>query len=239
VKMVKHTSPRKTLSISIFPALFLTVPLLLFFFISAFTSQAEEIKEQEKILPRTSYDLKSKTGKNVIGSKTVSKKDTAKTHNIYSPTGDMAFLFAESKKTVAPVVTDKNLAGSVSSANGQVPLWLASLAGENKSDDKTVAQTTDNRSVLFISQRINSHNEEIQDCYYNYLKIDPDIAGHLVVRIFINGEGKVHKAELVESNIGDAQLEREILEKIESWDDFEKSPQNSLHVYRQEYIFGE
>ena len=238
--MIKHTSPRKILSFNIFPTFSLAVPLFLYFFSLVFTSQAKEIKEQEKIIPRTNFDFKTKTGKNVLGSKSVSKKDTATAQINYSrPIDNVAFSFAESKKTFEPVVTDKNLTSSASAANGQVPHWLASLAGENKSDDKIVAQTADNRSVLFISRMINAHNEEIQDCYYNYLKINPDIAGQLVVRIFINGEGKVHKAELVESTIGDERLEREILRKIESWNDFEKSPETSLHVYRQEYIFGE
>jgi outer membrane biosynthesis protein TonB len=238
MKMVKHRFPRITLSIPIFPA-FLFLILSLFYFYLIFPSQAEEIKGREKTISHSSFGHKSKIGKNESGPKALSKQDTAKADISSSPTADLSFLFAESKKTCEAAVTDKSLNSAASTVKGQVPQWLASLAGINTADDKSEAGTTDNRSVGFISQRINSHNEEIQDCYYNYLKINPDIAGQLVVRIFINGEGKVHKAELVKSSIGEAELEREILEKIERWDDFEKSSQKSLHVYRQEYIFGE
>jgi len=59
--MIKHTSPRKILSFNIFPTFSLAVPLFLYFFSLVFTSQAKEIKEQEKIIPRTNFDFKTKT----------------------------------------------------------------------------------------------------------------------------------------------------------------------------------
>ncbi len=122
----------------------------------------------------------------------------------------------------------------------QLPNWLADLSTQPKDEQQVKSQKSRNqRSPEHVSSIINSHNEDIQNCYYNYLKLKPDVTGKLVVRIFVSPKGHVTKTEVVESNITDDVFLQKILSQIASWNDFGSCDQSKTMVYRQEYIFGE
>lgn len=121
-----------------------------------------------------------------------------------------------------------------------LPQWLSGL-NEPKTLNQDSDDTLDNdmRSPLRISRIINSHNEEIQDYYHNFLKLNPDLAGKLIVRIFVNTQGHIEKVEVVETDIPDSKFIASIIGCIRNWGDFDQCGGGKTKIYRQQYHFGE
>lgn len=121
-----------------------------------------------------------------------------------------------------------------------VPQWLNGLDSPDtlKSDQDSISQS-DVRDGMKASLIINSHNDEIKQYYHDYLKLNPNLAGRMVLRIFVDANGNVKKVEISESTICEKQFEKEIMESIKQWKDFGPCSSKKLKVYRQEYVFGE
>ena len=158
---------------------------------------------------------------------------------VHAPAESLRVHYEIQNKRIADNEKDIILKRHSFAANETLPLWLTSLNDGGIENLKKEITEQDNRSLPFISKMINSHNAEIQNCYSNYLKINPNLIGKVVVRIFINSLGNVANVEIIESNISLENLEKEILEKIMAWNNFGISANSDTQVYRQEYIFGE
>ena len=68
-----------------------------------------------------------------------------------------------------------------------------------------------------VQSRIKANQAQIRYCYEKALTDKVDLAGKVVVRFTITGQGAVGKVGIIESKVDDAALERCIVAKIKSW----------------------
>ena len=96
------------------------------------------------------------------------------------------------------------------------------------------------RSPRWISQIINNHNNEVQECYQKMLKVDPSLKGKMVLRFFVTPKGSVSEVQIVTSTVNSSDFEKLVIENIASWRDFGECDQKlGEKIYVQEYVFGE
>ncbi len=110
--------------------------------------------------------------------------------------------------------------GYFTSAAGGVPSAPAGKGGgitvveTSVPDGQTVILGALDRTV--IDRVMRQHMDRIRRCYQRGLENDPSLEGTLVFRIVIGADGAVTRATILSSTLGDPQVEREILEVIES-----------------------
>ena len=121
-----------------------------------------------------------------------------------------------------------------------VPQWLNGLKSPDtlKTEQDSTVSNGAIRDAAKASSIINSHNDEIKACYHDYLKLNPNIAGKMVVRIFVNPGGSVQQVEISASTITESQFQEKLTQLIKQWKDFGFCGSNKVKVYRQEYVFG-
>jgi len=189
---------------------------------------------------KTSISQSAKKADQPIISLKNTKPDTAQQLAFASKAETKNSSVKQNDRASWPDKTQQSNNNSYSLISYELPAWLSELSKPTPSQNKVSKnKQKDFRSPQHVSQILNSHNEEIQDCYYQHLKRNPELAGKFVVRIFINSQGTVVNTEIVESTIKDKDFQKQILSKILSWDDFGACKNDQLMVYRQEYIFGE
>jgi hypothetical protein len=97
----------------------------------------------------------------------------------------------------------------------------------------------DVRSPAFISEVLARHNQEIQDCYRQRVKINPCLQGRIEVRFEVAPEGTITRVEVVESTLADPELESCLVNSMLRWNDFGRcGPREGPRIYRQQYTFG-
>ncbi len=128
--------------------------------------------------------------------------------------------------------------------------WIAALRSGNlerlerpvpppEQQGEGEAEVRDVRSPAFIAEVLARHNQEIQECYRQRVKINPSLEGRIDVRFEVAPDGSVSKVEIVESTLGDAELESCLVNCMLRWNDFGRcARQEGPHVYRQQYTFG-
>ncbi len=95
------------------------------------------------------------------------------------------------------------------------------------------------RKPDFVQGVINRHRIAITDCYKRLLRTQPDLKGKVEVRFAINPEGRVSWVEILNSTIGEPELDSCILLRIRNWNDFGfGDPTAPDEVYRQTFTFG-
>ncbi len=96
------------------------------------------------------------------------------------------------------------------------------------------------RSPQYISRKLLGHKKDLQECYHRFLKINPKIKGKMLVRISIDCAGQVQEAQIVASDIDHEKFKQNLIEVIQSWQDFDVCPASlGNRVYLQTYEFGE
>jgi TonB family protein len=104
-------------------------------------------------------------------------------------------------------------------------------------DDASVP--VDVRSPARIAEVLARHNQEIQDCYRQRVKINPSLEGSIDLRFVVSPEGHVTSVEVVESTLGDPELGCSLVNCLLRWTDFGRcAPGEGPHTYRQRYTFG-
>ncbi|MGQ9852014.1 MAG: AgmX/PglI C-terminal domain-containing protein [Candidatus Oleimicrobiaceae bacterium] len=128
--------------------------------------------------------------------------------------------------------------------------WIAALRSGNleslerpvslpKHQGEGQAAVRDVRSPAFIAEVLARHNQEIQECYRQRVKINPSLEGRIDLRFEVAPDGSVSRVEVVESTLDDAELESCLVSSMLRWNDFGRcAPQKGPHVYRQQYTFG-
>lgn len=97
----------------------------------------------------------------------------------------------------------------------------------------------DVRSPAHIAEVLARHNQEIQECYRQRVKINPSLEGSIDLRFVVSPQGNVTSAEVVESTLGDPELEFALVNCLLRWTDFGRcAPSEGQHTYRQRYTFG-
>lgn len=95
------------------------------------------------------------------------------------------------------------------------------------------------RSPEAIQEVLLEHNSAIRYCYERELKRNPNLKGKLSVRITVGADGHVTKAEIVNSTLNNARVERCILARIRLWKDFHPIDSGEGEItFRQIYAFG-
>jgi len=95
------------------------------------------------------------------------------------------------------------------------------------------------RSPEAIQQVLLAHNSAVRYCYERELKRTPTLKGKISVRITVDANGHVKKAEIVTSTLNNARVERCILARIRLWKDFQPIRSDEGDVtFRQTYTFG-
>ena len=84
-------------------------------------------------------------------------------------------------------------------------MWLALLLFVNDIDRAAVRKV------------VAAHRSEIEQCYASGLKANPSLAGRVVVRMSIDGKGKVTEAKIVESDLGAPDVELCLTKNITTW----------------------
>ena len=64
---------------------------------------------------------------------------------------------------------------------------------------------------------IRDHQAQVEDCYGQALARDPELAGRLVVKIVIAGDGSVSAAQVPESDLDDTALAECLTGRVEGW----------------------
>ena len=124
--------------------------------------------------------------------------------------------------------------------NGSLKNNLAFLQNMGIASPKKGYQSlSTTRKTAFVSDIINTHNEEISSFYHKYLKKNPEVSGKVLLRIFINPSGQVESVDIKTSTFSDSLFVNHLRNIIQSWNDFGIWPGKEIKVYRQEYIFGE
>ena len=72
-------------------------------------------------------------------------------------------------------------------------------------------------SKELIRKVILAHHAQIRYCYENELQRYPDLHGKVSTTFVINARGLVRKSEVVQSTLGNAEVERCIAAKIRTW----------------------
>ncbi len=104
------------------------------------------------------------------------------------------------------------------------------------SDEELVGLT---RSAENVSRVILSHQSAIQDCYKSVLKDNQQVRGEVTVRFWVNFEGRVVDAVILDSTVNNQELEECVLRRMRRWNDFGYAdPAKGNAVYRQSYQFG-
>ncbi|MBC7185839.1 MAG: TonB family protein [Calditrichaeota bacterium] len=97
----------------------------------------------------------------------------------------------------------------------------------------------DVRSPTHVAEVLARHNQEILECYRQRVKINPSLEGSIDLRFVVSPEGQVTSAEVVESTLGDPELECALVNCVLRWTDFGRcNPGEGQHTYRQRYTFG-
>ncbi|HJZ87825.1 MAG TPA: AgmX/PglI C-terminal domain-containing protein [Polyangia bacterium] len=68
-----------------------------------------------------------------------------------------------------------------------------------------------------IGARVPSHNDEVRACYERGLKRDPSLAGRPKLRLKVGSDGHVQRADIVESDLGDVDVETCITSAAQRW----------------------
>lgn len=101
------------------------------------------------------------------------------------------------------------------------------------------AAARDVRSPAFIAGVLARHNQEIQECYRQRVKINPSLEGRIDLRFEVAPDGSVSRVQVVESTLDDAELESCLVSCMLRWNDFGRcARQKGPRVYRQQYTFG-
>ncbi len=147
----------------------------------------------------------------------------------------------DSPPQVSNIYSDSaNLAHTASPHQSLVPQWLSGLQSSDTlklQRDSTLTRSAI-RDAAKASLIMNSHNDQIKACYHDYLKLNPGVAGKMVVRVFVGPDGSVQQVEVSSSTIAEVDFQQRVIELIKQWKDFGLCASNRVKVYRQEYIFG-
>ncbi|KAA3612617.1 MAG: hypothetical protein DWQ05_18370 [Calditrichaeota bacterium] len=93
-------------------------------------------------------------------------------------------------------------------------------------------------NIQYLKEVLYSHNPVIQECYRQYLFIDPDLAGKLSLRFVLNPAGEVTYATVIHSTLGSKPFEEKILSKIRKWKNFGIIPTSKNEIrLRHTYVF--
>ncbi len=87
-----------------------------------------------------------------------------------------------------------------------------------------------------IRQAILRHSEQIRTCYEIQLTKHPKLAGKVVVSFVISPEGRVAAPEVVESTVGNAELENCVTDRVRTWR-FPKPTGGAAIVVTYPFIF--
>ena len=68
-----------------------------------------------------------------------------------------------------------------------------------------------------LSRVIQSHAEELRDCYERALVRKPGLAGKVLIRLLVGPDGRAKNTDVLRSTVGDRGLESCILERIATW----------------------
>lgn len=95
------------------------------------------------------------------------------------------------------------------------------------------------RTAEQVQAVINSHRPAIIDCYKQLLRRQPEAKGKIEIRFAVNPDGRVVRAEIVQSTIDDSEMQQCILNRIRKWNDFGYGdPTVPEQVFRQTFTFG-
>ncbi len=115
----------------------------------------------------------------------------------------------------------------------------ANTSVRGSKDESLAGATCDVRSPLHVAEVLSRHNAEIQECYRQRAKINPMLEGSLELRFVVSPEGCVASVTVLESTLGDEELERAVVACMLGWSDFGRcAPGTGPHTYRQRYTFG-
>jgi len=113
------------------------------------------------------------------------------------------------------------------------------LRVEEPSDVEGRGRKSIYRSPEAIQEVLIAHNAAVRYCYERELKRTPTLKGKISVRITVDSNGHVKKAEIVTSTLNNARVERCILARIRLWKDFQPIRAEEGDVtFRQTYTFG-
>ncbi len=68
-----------------------------------------------------------------------------------------------------------------------------------------------------IRQVVRRHRAQLRYCYESQLSRDPSITGKLVLHFTIDAKGNVTRVELVESSLGDENVEKCVMGRVRTW----------------------
>ncbi len=95
------------------------------------------------------------------------------------------------------------------------------------------------RTAEQVQAVINGHRPAIIDCYKQLLKRDPEVKGKIEIRFAVDPDGRVIRAEIVQSTIDDIEMQQCILNRVRRWNDFGYGdPTTPEQVFRQTFTFG-
>ena len=137
-------------------------------------------------------------------------------------------------------VTSNDSSGTARPAQGTAPLppWLNQLnTGTEGQTSPAAVSTTAPQLLVAVSHAINGHNKEIQAVYQKYLKVEPQLKGKLVLKIYLIVNGQVEDVQISSNSVPNQEFVTEVLSVIKKWKNLPSSPLHKGKVYRQEYIF--
>lgn len=96
--------------------------------------------------------------------------------------------------------------------------------------------TSDGVDRGVIQSVIKRHLPQIRYCYEKVLIRSPTLFGKVATRFVIASNGQVQSAEITESTLGDAEVERCVVAKIQTWR-FPRPRGEGIVVVRYPFVF--
>lgn len=138
--------------------------------------------------------------------------DLSKDRRVVSRIGtskkDLKVQMAKAKELEAKM-TEAEVEAAEALADAQLEVKMSGL-----SKVEEIAKTTPGRDPDAIEAMITQHRAQIAHCYETELRKNPGLKGKIVVRFTVRANGRVTGAKVIQSTMGNAKVERCIVQVI-------------------------